>query len=255
MKLLSRARDLKRRKARDRHGEFVAEGIRSVEALLSSDLGITGLLLSDAVLSDRRVCSIRESALNRQIACVSVDEEDFASAADTESPQGVLAIGKIPRYSPESFVGNGSVLVLDAVQDPGNVGTMIRSAAALGISASIALPGTVDLWNAKVVRSSMGALFSHPVYSLSWEEAKSFLVRYNLPLWVAAMDGMPLREVLSERMGAVALVMSNEGSGVSAQVEAAASVRVAIPMMEGAESLNVGVAAGILFYELGPGSR
>jgi TrmH family RNA methyltransferase len=249
VKLLSLARDLKRRKARERHGLFVAEGIRTVDALLASRLMVRGALCTPD--PDPRLQQLRERLADRGIPTQMVSDPEFASAADTESPQGILAIGTIPRSGRDDLPTSGDVLVLDAVQDPGNVGTIIRSAAALGAGVTLALPGTVDLWNAKVVRSAMGALFSHPVVSLSWESLHDWLGRQDIPLWVAAADGTSIAEAVVGRPPRVAVVVANEGAGVSAQVADAAARRVAIPMAPTAESLNVAVATGILLYVLG----
>ena len=254
MKLLSLARDLRRRKARERHGLFVAEGVRTVEALLESPLQVRGTLVARDAVDGPRTARLIERCETRHIPVEIVSVQEFASAADTESPQGLLALATIPLSTPEGFPTSGTVLVLDAVQDPGNVGTLIRSAAALGASVTIALPGTVDLWNAKVVRSAMGALFTHCVTSLTWEETVGWLDRQQIPLWVADARGEPLHVAVKTRPVRVALVVANEGAGVSPQVAAAAARSVAIPMVAGSESLNVAVAAGILLYVLETGA-
>ncbi len=253
MKLLSLARDLKRRKARDRHGLFVAEGVRTVEALLASPLVLRGALIQrdgDHESLPARLRQLQQQLTSRKIPVEIVDERTFADAADTESPQGILVIAQIPQIAPEGWPEIRSALILDAVQDPGNVGTIIRSAHGLGASVTISLPGTVDLWNAKVVRSAMGSLFTHPVVAWTWEQTVEWLARENVSLWVAAADGLPLAQAARDRPGRLAVVVANEGNGVSSHVAAAAHARVAIPMIAGAESLNVAVAAGILLYVL-----
>ncbi len=253
MKLLSLARDLKRRKARERHGLFVAEGVRTVEALLDSDLTLRGAMIERDADHDERVALLRDRLESRATPVTVVSERDFADAADTETPQGILVLAEIPRRSLEGLRAGALSLLLDAVQDPGNVGTIIRSGYALGASVTVALPGTVDLWNAKVVRSAMGALFTHPVVQCTWEETVAWLHRQEAALWVAAADGISLAEAVRTRPERVAVVVANEGSGVSAHVAAVAAARVAIPMVDGAESLNVAVASGILLYVLGAG--
>ena len=137
------------------------------------------------------------------------------------------------------------------------MGTIVRTAAALGVTATIALPGTVDLWNAKVVRSSMGALFVHPVPAASWEEVMAFFSAHDIACWAADADGLVIdsselfrRDALPARL---ALVVSNEGAGLSPQVAAGATRRVAIGMSPNVESLNVAVATGILLHALRPG--
>jgi TrmH family RNA methyltransferase len=251
VKLLSVARDLKRRKARERHGLFVAEGVRTVEALTASPIRVRGTLHTKEATDDPRTNQLLKLLASRDVPSTEVSEQDFASAADTESPQGILALAEIPRSPLHGFPATGTALLLDAVQDPGNVGTILRSAAALGVSVTISLPGTVDVWNAKVVRSSMGALFTHQVAVMDWTEAEQWLASHGVPLWVAAADGKDLARVATTRPARLALVVANEGAGVSPQVAAAATERVAIPMAHGSESLNVAVATGILLYVLG----
>jgi TrmH family RNA methyltransferase len=248
--LLSLARDLRRRKAREREGVFVVEGIRAVEELLRSNLSINGLLVAPKLIDSPRGVSLLTAARSRGLEVAEVDEKEFRSAAETESPQGIIAIARIPERSLEAVGDNASrILLLDAVQDPGNVGTIIRTAAALGASATIALPGTVDVWNAKVVRSAMGAHFHHPAFHASWEDVASFLARWSIPLWAADAEGEPVPDRAPPRL---ALAVGNEGSGLSAPVRAAAERVVSLSITTAVESLNVAVATGILLHELRP---
>lgn len=253
MKLLTLARDLQRRKARERQQRFVAEGVRTVETLLASPLEVTGVLATAALRAEARGAALLEMAEARRIPVVEVSDAELASAADTDTPQGVLAVGRIPEATLAAPVGPVRYLVLDALQDPGNVGTVVRTAAALGVTATIALPGTVDFWNAKVVRSSMGALFHHPVHALAWEDAARFLAEQQVALWAADMDGEPLSEIAPDAVPPrLALVVSNEGAGVSAHVAAAVDRTLSIPMAPQVESLNVAVASAIMLYVLRP---
>lgn len=251
VKLLTLARDLQRRKARERQHRFVAEGVRTVETLLASPFDITGLLVTAALHHDERGRGLLATAEARGVPVTEVSDAELESAADTDTPQGVLAVATIPAQTLAVPTGPARYLVLDALQDPGNVGTVIRTAAAMGVTATVALPGTVDLWNAKVVRSSMGALFHHPVAMLSWEEFSGFAASGGLSLWAADMHGDALDglrpDTCPERL---ALVVSNEGAGLSPHVAAAVSRTVTIPMAAEVESLNVAVATGILLYVL-----
>ena len=251
MKLLTLARDLRRRKARERAGLFVAEGVRGVEELLRSKLTIRGVLtapqLSDA---PRGAALLASLAARSDVDRVELSERDFASAAETESPQGVLAIGEIPERSLTDFADATplTLLVLDAVQDPGNVGTIVRTAAALGATATIALPGTVDLWNAKVVRSGMGTHFFHPAFHATAESLETFLAASGADLWCADASGDAVGS--RPRPARLALAVGNEGSGLTEATRARANAFVALPIARDVESLNVAVAAGILLHAL-----
>jgi TrmH family RNA methyltransferase len=252
VKLLTLARDLQRRKGRERQHRFVAEGVRTVEALLASPLTVTGLLVTDALPGQARGLALLQQAQTRGVPVQVVTGDELASASDTDAPQGVLAVADIPSAASLAPDASARYLVLDALQDPGNVGTVVRTAAALGVTATIALPGTVDFWNAKVVRSSMGALFHHPVATMGWNDLAAFLAQHRVALWAADLNGDPLPEVaagaLPERL---ALVVSNEGAGLSPHVAAAVERRLRIPMAQTVESFNVAAAAAIVLYALG----
>ncbi|MBA3558119.1 MAG: RNA methyltransferase [Gemmatimonadaceae bacterium] len=242
------ARDLKRRKARERRGVFVAEGVRATEELLRSGISVVGAIVSPLLSVNPRGASLLAAITEREIPVRGVTESELADASDTEAPQGILAVGKIPDRALDVLAVPERVrlLILDAIQDPGNLGTLIRTAAAFGAAATLVLPGTVDPWNAKVVRSSMGALFTHPVISCTWEALDVFLQREAIQLWGSSVDGEPMSTVeFPER---VAIVAGNEGSGLSDFARQRVGRMIAIPIDPFVESLNVAVAAGILLY-------
>ncbi len=250
VKLLTLARDLGRRKARDRENLFVAEGIRAVEELVGSRLAIRGALIAPQLTATPRGAALASALANRTAEVKAVTDREFGSAAQTESPQGVLAIGEIPDYElMEVAQSSGArLLILDAVQDPGNVGTILRTAAGLGVNATIALPGTVDLWNAKVVRSAMGAQFHHPTHRCTWAELDPFLRSREIALWGADGQGAP--PDASTAPSRLAVVVGNEGSGLRDDARDRCTHLVGLPVTEAVESLNVAVAAGILLYTL-----
>jgi len=252
LKLLTLARDLKRRKAREKHSLFVAEGVRAVEELLRSPLTIRGVLIAPQLLEAPRGAALAAEVNTRGVKVEQVEPVAFGSAAETDSPQGVIAIAVIPDRSLSALAENwkGVLLVLDAVQDPGNVGTIVRTAAALGAAATVALPGTVDLWNAKVVRSGMGAHFRHPVFSSTWSELDTFRARAGLALFAADAGGEAVSAVLPVSAARIGLIVGNEGAGLSPDARARADRTIALPLARDSESLNVAVAAGILLYTL-----
>ena len=252
MKPLTLARDLQRRKARDRLGLFVAEGVRAVEELLRSPLAVRGVLLGPALADAPRGDELRQLIEARGIPITAVSEPEFDSAAGTDAPQGVLAIGEVPQRTLASIElpTTARILLLDAIQDPGNAGTLLRTAYALGVTVTFALPGTVDLWNAKVVRSAMGALFHRPPVSTTWELLDVFLRERNVALWGADTAGEPIDELSAPPR--LALVVGNEGSGLSAQARSRLERVVTIPVEPGVDSLNVAVAAGIVLHRIRP---
>jgi TrmH family RNA methyltransferase len=228
----------------------VVEGIRAAEELARSPLDVVGALASPQLSATERGESLRKALTARSIEIADITAAEFASAADTDTPQGVLVIAREPERSLEQLTSGDPlrILVLDAVQDPGNVGTMIRTAAGLGATATVALPGTVDLWNAKVVRSAMGAHFLHPAFHCTWDELRLFLHETHTSLWGADALGDAIERSSTPRRLAVAV--GNEGSGLSPQVREASERLIALPLAREVESLNVAVAAGILLYEL-----
>lgn len=228
---------------------FVCEGIRAVEELLRSDIPPLGALVSPELASTPRGAELR-ARLEALGVVTEATDPDFASAADTEAPQGVLAIAKVPRRDLAQLAATGSLrlLALDGVQDPGNTGTIVRTAAALGFDATLAMPGTVDLWNAKVVRSAMGAHFHHAAFAASWDDLNRFSRDTGVTLWGADASGEAVDMLVpSDRL---ALVVGNEGNGLGREAREAADRLVALPISAAVESLNVAVATGILLYLL-----
>jgi TrmH family RNA methyltransferase len=250
LKLLTLARDLRRRRARERQRLFVAEGVRAVAELLDSALTVRGVLVSPTEAAAPRAAALLDAGRQRGVEILEVSDREFASAAETESPQGILALAEIPSGDLGALTlgERGRVVVLDAVQDPGNVGTIVRTAAALGATAVVAMPGTVDLWNAKVVRSAMGALFHRPAYLSTWAELDTFRSAQGVVLWGADAHGEPLNSLAPPAR--LALVVGNEGAGLTEDARARLDRVVALPIDPAVESLNVAVATGILLYQL-----
>jgi RNA methyltransferase, TrmH family len=237
---------LRERGKRESEGHFLAEGVRVVEDLLASEVVPHWALASSTVEDEGRAAAVIAEMERRGIPVRMVEPREFARLADTKSPQGVLAVAETPRAHLDQLSGASVILVLDAVQDPGNFGTLVRSAEALGAGGVIALPGTVDCWNAKVVRSAAGSLFRQPIVQSGWPEAEGWLRSHGFTILAAAAGGEPL----SVEKGKSALVVGNEGAGISRDVMAGVDVIVGIPLRGRAESLNVAAAAAILLYEL-----
>lgn len=251
--LLTIIRDLARRRGRERRGLAVAEGVRLVEEALAARIPLRGAAVSSALEATTRGKTLKLALGERGVRIVQVSPAELDALADTEHPQGVLCVVEPRVWSlPELVTGPGSVvLVLDAVQDPGNVGTLLRTAHALGAAGVVSLKGSAELTHPKVLRGSMGAAFRLPAVAADTDALLAWVAERGAEVWVAAADGTPPGPP-GRRGGRVpvALVVGNEGAGVGAVLAAAARRRVAIPLAPGAESLNVAVAAGILLYEV-----
>ncbi len=240
---------LKSRRGREKHGLFLVEGVRVVEDLLAAGIDLEFALIATTLGDNARGQALRE-ALEGATTVRELDERALAQVTDTETPQGVLAVARIPSsgLSKVALQGNSVVLVLDAVQDPGNVGTLVRTADAFGAACVIALPGTADFWSSKVIRSATGAAFRTPLLNLSEDEAWPWLAEHDVAICGADMDGVPVDALTLK--GAAALVVGNEGAGLRDATRARLTELVSIPMRGETESLNVAVAASILLYEL-----
>ena len=239
--LLTRVRRLNSRRAiRRAEGSFAAEGPK----LLAEALRWGGEL--EAVICGSGTVV---PELPAQVRVVEVEDGLLASISDTESPQGIVFICKGKNLTvPDRLAGN-RYLLLDGVQDPGNVGTIWRTADAFGADGLILCGGCADPWNPKTVRATMGAVFRLPVYECPLETAAERLSAAGLPLYAAALrdDTVDVREI---PLGSCAVAIGSEGRGVSRQALALCEKTIKIPMSPRCESLNAAVAAWVVLWEM-----
>lgn len=240
-------RSLRRRKGRDEHGLFLVEGVRGVQACL--DAGWEWRVAAVAPGLERvpggAALAARLRASGGRV--IEATDGELARLADTRTPQGVLLAAAVRRLRPADLAppARAVVLVLDAVQDPGNVGTLLRTAHALGAFAAVTLPATADPWGPKAARAAAGALFHLPVASATWPEARAWLTDHGFRILGADVEGEPLGRA-APRDPRAALVLGNEGAGLSDAVRGACDRIVAVPIAAGAESLNAAVAGALL---------
>lgn len=242
---LKRCKALQQKKYRQQYRQFVAEGLRFVQEALQHSA-------AQAVLVDERQQELlRQLELAEQVPLYVVKAGLLEQVLHTVHPQGIAAIASQKQWDWQAVANMKQIVIIDGVQDPGNLGTIMRTALASGTEAMLCLKGTVDMYNDKTLRSTMGAIFQLPVYQLDDVEAmETDLHRWGFQLAVADIRA----EQYYYQMAfppKVALVVSNEANGP--QLLRQGDLMVKIPLYQQAESLNVAVAAGILLYAIRTG--
>ena len=244
-------RKLATRKGRAAEGRFAVEGRNLVTEVLEKDLDVDFIMIP-AGAADDAPDFIRNCIDSPDVTVCEVPVREFAGLTDAENGIGMLAVVRLREYGPDILDGlrpDDNVLVLDRIQDPGNMGTLIRTAVAAGYKAIIAMSGTVDIYSPKVLRATAGMVFEIPVIYVPDNDAlMGMLGRSGRRIVVTDVNGgVPYYEEDLSR--GIALIIGNEGSGVSDTLMETADVRVTLPMKGRIESLNAAVAAAILMYE------
>lgn len=223
---------------------FAAEGIRLLEEVLAADWPVRYILYSDG-LSQRGLDLVRDFK-ERGLEVEEVSPDLLHAFSDTETSQGIFAVleeHSLPLPQQLDFV-----LILDQVRDPGNLGTLIRSAAAAGVGAVLLPPHNADAFAPKVVRSAMGAHFRLPLQIMDWDQITETISASGLNLQLADMQGQSCWE--ADLRVPLALIIGGEAEGASPEALALDPRRLSIPMPGGIESLNAGVAGSILMFEV-----
>lgn len=273
---------LGQKRYRDQSGLFLIEGFHLVEeaikhrAMITTIIYATDLSAENRAVLEMMIATIEVSAetgeLESTLGLLEVTPSILQSLSQTMTPQGIMAVIAKAPLSMKDFLHQLSVyddgkrndlkqsnqaakvralphlLLLDQVQDPGNVGTMIRTAEAAGFAGVILGEGTADLYNDKTIRATQGALFQLPILTASLPELLPKLHQIGYCSWVTTLEEASFYSELT-RPPKVAIVMGNEGNGVDPKLQAMATERVKIPMLGEAESLNVAIAAAILTYQ------
>ena len=243
-RIVKHIKSLHIKKNREKYVEFIASGLRLVQE--ASDAEVSFFVFSDVVARDVKQ-SIKELDSFQAAKYFVVSDNIFKTLCDTENPQGIMAVVKIPK---SHEISGSKFIILDNLQDPGNVGTIIRTANAFGLDGVILSDDCVDVYNPKVVRSSMGSIFHIPIYrDVNIEECIVSLKNTGCHVYAAHLDGEPIGEK-SSLQGKSALIVGNEANGIRESVTQLVDALVKIPMPGTAESLNASVAAAILMYEM-----
>ena len=225
------------RQTRQKEGLFVADGTKLLEEAIRFYPGLDTVILTEAV----EVPDIPE-----HVRVVEVPEDVMASISPMEAPQGALFLCRMPEK--QAFEPKKGMLLLDGIQDPGNVGTILRTADAMDVPV-VLLEGCADPWNWKTVRSSMGAVFRVPVVQSDWETAKAACKDAGIPVGVTALSDRAV-DIRTANLGEMALVIGSEGRGVRQEILDAADRELIIPMNPHCESLNAAIAAAIVMWQI-----
>jgi RNA methyltransferase, TrmH family len=235
-------------KYRRQYGLFFVEGLHLVAEFLKSDWQAESLVVAEKESYSNEMRSIIKEASNRNILINTVDQAIFEKLSTTETPQGIMAIVQIPPTSLKQVLSKKRIIVADGISDPGNMGTIIRTAAAFGFDGLITTPGSVDIYSPKVVRATQGAMFrttfaEHVAPAVIIDKLKSYHTIYAL----SPYKGVDIASVDVSTQSA--LVIGAEIAGVNNAFLKAADFTVRIPMSGTVESLNAAVAAGIAMFE------
>lgn len=228
---------LHQKKYREKTKSFLVEGSHLVEEAFYSGWKINTIIVREGMELPSWAKMMKHFYVNEAVC---------KELAQTETPQGIFAIVDI--QEPEG-VFQSHTLLLDGVQDPGNVGTMIRTADAAGFQHVVLGKGTVDVYNEKVIRASQGSIFHIAITEQSLQAAIEKLKQQQTTVYATALEGaVPLHQVTPQEP--IAIIMGNEGAGISSDILDEADQRITIPIRGKAESLNVSVAAGIFMYHM-----
>lgn len=242
---------LKERKYRDREGKFLLEGIHLVQEALQAGWPLDSIAYDAGIGIPEELAAAAERAGQPEgPRWFPVSPEVIAKCSTAETPQPVFAVAAKRPAAPDRLYDTekGLVVALDGVQDPGNVGTIIRSAAAVDATAVVLGRGTADLYNAKTLRATMGALFHIPVIEGDLTAMMPEALARGMAVAGTSLAAAASCYEYDFRRG-VWLVFGNEGSGLSPEVDARVGDRIIIPMRGRAESLNVAMAATVLLFE------
>jgi RNA methyltransferase, TrmH family len=229
---------------------FLLEGRRAVSAALS----LPHVLVHELIVCERLLggdVSLVQAAREKNIPLVRVSQDVFKKIAGVQTPQGLAAVVRVPVWNAEEILAraDGVFVVACGVQDPGNVGTLIRSCEAAGAAALVTLERTADPFNAKVVRATAAGLLALPILRMKSGEFLAAAAKHKLRLIATVARGGETHRAFDWQRRPIALCIGSEGEGLPAEIAAACREHVTIPMRGQAESLNAAVAASILLFQ------
>lgn len=248
-------KSLKKKKTREEKGKFLLEGINAVKEALKSNIEIPYFIYSLDLFKVKGGKELFEDLEKRDVQLIAVSEGVFNKLSDTKTPQGILAVPSRLKWDEKALFEKDSsmVIVLTGLQDPGNMGTIVRLADALAVDGIIVSEDTVDHYNPKTVRSTMGAIFRVPVFKA--ENIRDYLEKLKQNGYITIATTLSDRSQSYEKVdytkyNKIALITGNEANGIPEDICEISDINIKIPILGDIESLNAGVATGISAYEI-----
>ncbi|UXR78993.1 MULTISPECIES: RNA methyltransferase [unclassified Staphylococcus] len=229
---------LKKKKERDKQGRAIIEGFHLIEEAVASDIVVEQLFMMDP-------SRVSENLQDAAVECYIINQKVAETLSGTVTPQGIFAV---IQKATATIDKAQQVLILDRIQDPGNLGTLMRTADAAGLDLVVLAKGTADVYQEKVLRASQGSVFHIPTIEV--EDVVDYVQNFSGPVYGTSLEDAVSYHDVSSKQQSFALVLGNEGQGMSKELLAATTQNVTIPIYGRAESLNVAIAAGILMFHL-----
>lgn len=244
--MVKHIRKLKEKKYRDEYGEYIVEGIKLINEAIEENLNVKTIVVCDNC--DKEIINQNSMYEVAKHNCVYVDEKVFNTITEVKNPQGILAVIEKKDKEKEINYKEDIIVVLDDIQDPGNLGTILRTVDSAGLTQIIVSKKSGDVYNSKVVRSTMGAIFRvNVIESDNLVQTIKEIKKHKFSVISTSLDTD--KSIYDMEYKKVAIVIGNEANGVSKEIQDLSDTRIKIPMLGKTESLNASVATGIVVYE------
>ena len=239
-------RKLKEKKYRDEYGEYVIEGIKLINEAIKERANVKTIIVCDNCNKEAITQNSMYEVAKQN--CIYVDEKVFNTITEVKNPQGILAVVGKPEGNKEINYKEDMIVILDDLQDPGNLGTILRTVDSVGLNQILVSKGTADCYNPKVVRSTMGAIFRVKIIECeNLEKTLKEVRKHKFKLVVTSLQTE--KSLYDVKFDKKVIIIGNEANGVEPNIQEMADEKIKIPMLGKTESLNASVATGIVLYE------
>lgn len=251
-KIIKHIKSLELKKQRNKHKQFLIEGLRIVEECIKYNGDIEYIIYSEKIYSAQGGADLLDKISEKGYYTYKVPNNLFNKISNTETPQGIMAVVNMKETKLQEFNPNNDknlfFVILDRIQDPGNMGTIIRTSESANVDAVIVTKGSVDLYNNKTLRATMGSIFHMPIIQCDNDEWVEYLKKKNVKLIAADLDTDKTYIDIDYKEN-IGIIVGNEANGIKEDILNNVDEKVIIPILGKIESLNASVAAGILIYK------